>query len=198
MRRALLSGLGSVVVGVLFGRGMSQIPSPHDAHVFWVGNLCAPWLVLAFLAGRVQRRRRWAALAGVATDVACVAGFYSEFLFLPLDSMGLSPGTPVRVAVTTDVERWLTFIAPWLGAAVLGGLVYGLLGWWWRTARPLAAAVALGLPFVAEPALWPLEDGFYRGPWPLWAVEVAVGLAVVGLMAAARRRPSRTALAGPR
>lgn len=128
MRRAVLLLTGSVVVGVVFGRVMSQIPSPTDVHVFWVGNLCAPWLVLAFLAGRVQSRWAWAVLAGVVTDVGCVTGFYSEFLFLPVTAYGSAPGTPLRFVVVTDIERWLIFIAPWVAAAVVGGLVYGLLG----------------------------------------------------------------------
>ncbi len=193
MRRPLLLLLGSVVVGVLFGWGMLQIPIPRDAHVFWVGDLCAPWLLLAFLAGRVQQRWPWAVLAGAATDVGCVGGFYSEFAFLPLRDLGLPAGTSTLSATATDAERWLMFISPWLVAAVLGGVVHGLLGWWWHTSRPLAAAVALGLPFVAEPALWPLQNGSYKGPWPLWALEVAAGLALIGLMALRRRSPSSTA-----
>lgn len=88
------------------------------------------------------------------------------------------------------VVHQLLFTAPWVAAAVAGGSVYGGLGWWWRTARPRAAAVALGLPFLAEPVLWPLVNGFYRGPWPVWAVEVTVGAAVVAAMTA-RRRPAR-------
>ena len=167
MRRPLLLLLGSLALGVLFGRAMSQIPSPRDVHVFWVGNLCAPWLLLAFLAGRVQRGWPWAVAAGAATDVGCVGGFYSEFLLLPLRDLGLPAGTSTLSATATNAERWLIFISPWLVAAVLGGVAYGLLGWWWHTSRPLAAAVALGLPFLAEPALWPVDNGSYKGPWPV-------------------------------
>jgi len=188
MRRPLLLLAVSVVVGILFGRAMSQIPIPRDARVFWLGNLCAPWLLLAFLAGVAQRGRVWGALAGAATNVGCVLGFYAEFLDFSRSSLGLPDGTPMSSVVAITVERQIVFMAPWLAAAVGGGLVYGLLGWWWRTARPLAAAVALGLPFITEPALWPLQYGVYRGPWPVWALEVAAGLALIALMAIRRGR----------
>jgi hypothetical protein len=177
----------------MFGRAMSQIPIPRDAHVFWVGDLCAPWLVLAFLAGRVQRSWAWAVLGGAATDMGCVTGFYSEFLFISRESLGLPGATPWSTVAVTASEGWLVFISPWLGAAVLGGLVYGLLGWWWRTSRSFAAALALGLPFIAEPALWRLENGYYKGPWPIWAIEVTAGIVLVGVMAVRRRRPPRVA-----
>jgi len=117
VRRTLVLLLVSVVGGVVFGRVMSQLPIPRNAHVFWIGDLRAPWLVLAFLAGRVQRRWSWAVLAGVLTDVGCVNGFYSEFLFAPLQGLGLPPGTSTLSAVATDGGRWLLFIAPWLAAA---------------------------------------------------------------------------------
>lgn len=188
MRRPLLLLAGSVVAGILFGRVMSQIPIPRDARVFWLGNLCAPWLLLAFLAGTAQRGRLWAVLAGAATDVGCVLGFYAEFLTFSPRNLGLPDGTPMSSVVAIAVERHLVFMAPWLVAAVAGGLVYGLLGWWWHTTRPLAAAVALGLPFIAEPALWPLQYGVYRGPWPVWALEVTAGLALIALMAIRRGR----------
>ncbi len=188
MRRPMLLLGGSVMVGVLFGRLMSQISIPRDARVFWLGNLCAPWPLLAFLAGTVQWGRVWAVLAGAATDVGCVLGFYAEFLHFSRSILGLPDSTPMSSVVATAVERQIVFMAPWLVAAVAGGLVYGLLGWWWHTTRPLAAAVALGLPFLAEPALWPLQYGVYRGPWPVWVIEVAAGLALIALMATRRRR----------
>jgi hypothetical protein len=43
-----------VLLGGLYGYATSSIPSPRDVSVFWVGNFCAPWLVLAFAVGRTQ------------------------------------------------------------------------------------------------------------------------------------------------
>ncbi len=71
-----------VLGGGLYGLATSSIPSPYEVSAFWVGNLCAPWLVLSFLAGRTQRSWRWAVTAGALTDLACVGGFYLSFLTL--------------------------------------------------------------------------------------------------------------------
>ncbi len=64
-----------VIGGGVYGFATSSIPSPHAVTVFWMGNLCAPWLVLSFFAGRSQAAWRWAAVAGALADVACVGGW---------------------------------------------------------------------------------------------------------------------------
>jgi hypothetical protein len=184
MRTTML--LMVAVAGAAFGFGMSSIPSPHQVSVFWVGNFCAPWLVLSFLAGRTQRSWAWAAIAGVLADVACVVGFYSRFLTFDAMRLGLPLSSSLADRVSVGFTHWFNFIAPWLLAVLLGGGLYGVLGSWWRRSRSTAAGVALALPFLAEPGLWPLRNGYYQGPWFLWAVELAVGIVVAGVMV--RRR----------
>jgi hypothetical protein len=159
--------------------------------VFWVGNFCAPWLVLAFAAGHLQRGWAAAAAAGVMTELACVAGFYERFLVLPRESFGLPRTAPSATYVRTSLVHWLHFIAPWSAAALAAGLVYGLLGFAWRRFGGRAVGLALALPFLAEPGLWPLRNGYYQGPWTLWASEVAIGIGVAVVMThqAAQRRP---------
>jgi MFS family permease len=77
------------------------------------------------------------------------------------------------------VRQWLTFVGPWLLAAVAGGLLYGLAGWHWGRTRSVVAGVALGLPFVVEPLLWALFHGYVQTPWLLWLAEVILGLALI-------------------
>ncbi len=171
-----------VIGGWLYGFATSHIPSPHVISVFWIGNLCAPWLVLAFFAGRTQSSARWAVLAGILTDVACAVGFYASFyaLLFSLDAarLGLHPAAPVSTVITTWLRTWVSFTFFWVLAAVAGGALYGLLGNWWRRRRSIVAGLAIALPFVVEPVLWPLKNRYYQGPWFIWAVEVAVGLAI--------------------
>jgi hypothetical protein len=189
MRTAML--LMFAVAGAAFGFGMSSIPSPHDVSVFWVGNFCAPWLVLSFLAGRTQRSWPWAVAAGALTDIACVVGFYSRFLTFDATRWGLPLSASFADRVSVGFTHWFAFIAPWLLATLLGGGLYGVLGRWWRRSRSTAAGVGLALPFLAEPGLWPLRNGYYQGPWFLWATEVAVGVAVAGVIL--RRHASTSA-----
>jgi hypothetical protein len=53
------------------------------------------------------------------------------------------------------------------------------------------------VPFIAEPALWPLYLGRSQGPVILWVGEIVVGLAVFAwAVAVARRRPRGADAAG--
>jgi hypothetical protein len=92
--------------------------------------------------------------------------------------LGLPPVTPFFTIATTSLHSWFAFVAPWIAAAVIGGATYGLLGSWWRRRRSAAAGLAVALPFLAEPVLWPLYNGHYKGPWFIWAAEFAVGLSI--------------------
>jgi hypothetical protein len=180
-------GLG-VISGLAFGKAMSLIPSPHSVHLFWLGNLCAPWLVIAFLAGRSQLNPLRAATAGLLAETACVVGFYAQFLFPGRRSLGLSDSTPFFHYALIDLLQWLGFVAPWLLIAAATGLLYGLLGFWWRRSAPPVAALAIGLPFIAEPGLWALRDHEFRGPAILWVAEVALGVGLTILLLVRKTR----------
>ena len=134
--------------------------------------------MLSFFAGRAQTSWRSALIAGALTDVACVGGFYLSFLTLDPVELGLSASTPLPTVAPTSLVRWLDFVAYWVLAGVIGGAVYGTLGRFWRRSRLLAAGLAVAAPFIAEPGLWPLRNGYYQGPWFLWAAQMVVGLAV--------------------
>ena len=183
--------------GFAYGLVTSRIPSPHGGGVFWVGNLCAPWLVLAFMAGRAQRSLGSAALAGALTEIACVVGFYVQFLTLDALRLGLPHQTPLTEVATTSLSRWLVFISPWLVAALAAGPAYGVLGQLWGRSKALVSGLALALPFLAEPALWPLANGYYKGPGLIWAGEVTLGLLIVVAVLRTRRRLESSDGEGP-
>jgi hypothetical protein len=82
----------------LFGAAVSAIPYPSSTTLFWVGNFSAPWAVLPFIAGWAQRSWKTAALAGLLADLACVVGFYANFLTLDPRQLW-----PARVNATHDV-----------------------------------------------------------------------------------------------
>jgi Family of unknown function (DUF6518) len=180
MRRPWVLLVSSALAGLLLGRLMSSLPAPSDVGTFWVGNFSSPWAVLAFLAGWSQRSRISAAAAGIAAEVACVAGFYAKLLFVDPDRLGLPRSTDALTLIGTGVSQWLWFIAPWVAVAVGAGVVYGLLGRWWGESRSIVAGVAIALPFIVEPAAWRVYVGFGQGPLGLWLVEVAVGIAILG------------------
>ena len=194
MVRRLALLLGFVGGGFVFGNLVSRIPSPEDPALFWIGNFSAPWALLPFVTGRAQRSWSWAAAAGLLADIACVAGFYAQFVTADAGRLGLPADAPQIELVTTGVVRWLVFIAPWVGLATATGLAYGLLGWLWRRSRSMVAVVAVVAPFVAEPLAWRLYRGFLPGPAYVWLLELAVGGLVLGWMVARMRLSARQTL----
>jgi hypothetical protein len=178
----------SALTGALLGLFMSSLPAPSDIGTFWVGNFSAPWAVLAFGAGWAQRSRLWAAIGGVAAEVACVAGFYAQGLvFDPRGLFGPAPYPGLLTVIETGLSRWLWFIAPWVAVAIGAGVLYSLLGRWWGQSRSIVAGVAIALPFIVEPVAWRVYDGFARGPLVVWFVEIAVGITLLGWVLVARR-----------
>jgi hypothetical protein len=183
MRRPWVLLVFCALAGLVLGRLMSALPAPSTVTTFWVGNLSSPWAVLAFLAGWSQRSRIWAAAAGVAAEVACVAGFYGQFLvgdIVDPRRLGFVDSTDAFTLIGTAISQWLWFIAPWVVVAIGAGVVYGLLGRWWGESRSIVAGVAIALPFIVEPAAWRVYVGFGQGPPILWLAEVAVGIAILG------------------
>ena len=176
--------------GALFGRAISIIPSPEVHDVFWVANLSSPWLLLPFLAGFGQRSYRWGAITGVAADVSCVLGFYAGFLSLDPLRYGLQASAPLLQVAFASLGNWLVFIAPWVGAAVTAGLLYGLLGCWWGRTRSILPAAMVATPFILEPIAWRLREGFFPRPAMLWVVEAMLGVLTLLEMARVSRRPS--------
>ena len=144
--------------------------------MFWLGNLGSTWLVLPCLAGWVQRSRPWARVAGLLTSVASMVGFFL---------LGGAWG-PASVA----------FVASWILVGALAGAVYGLFGESWGRSRALLDGLALALPFVMEPWAWSLGLGYTQGPYPVWYVEAAVGVALVAWVVLANRRRVRELRAG--
>jgi hypothetical protein len=191
MRRSGVLLILSALAGALLGLFMESLPAPSDTGTFWVGNFSAPWAVLAFAAGWAQRSKLWAAIGGVAAEVAIVAGFYGQFLVGdfadPRKLLGSERYPGHLPFIETAVANWLSLAAPWLVLAIGAGVVYGLLGRWWGQSRSIVAGVAIALPFFVEPLAWRVYDGFLKGPLTVWAVEMAAGIALLGWVFTARR-----------
>jgi hypothetical protein len=166
-----------------FGVGMSVLKGNDGGAVRnAIGNLSAPWLALAFVAGAAAGGGRVirGALVGALATFLALGGFYVANSFV----LHLGP------------HPWLTDLRLAFGngyffkfAALSGPLFGGFGAWWGRTrSRPLAMLVA-GL-FVFEPLAWLAYRGAdYTSDAVVWAAEAAVGIAAFAL--AARRAPPR-------
>ena len=181
----------SALAGALFGVFMSSLPPSFDSGTFWIGNLAAPWAVLAFGAGWAQRSRLWAAIGGVAAEVAIVAGFYVSALVDPvIDPWAhfAAPYPGLLTSVGTGLSDWLWCVSTWAIPAIAAGVVYGLLGRWWGQSRPIVAGIAIALPFFAEPVWWRVFEGYpLEGSLVLWLLEIAVGITLLRWALVVRR-----------
>lgn len=136
-----------------------------------VGNLSAPYVVVAVVAGLVVRRWWLAALAGVAATEATVGGFYGTW------------------ATYFGHEVSQSALLQWGGAGICSGAVFGAIGWAARSRRGLRYVIPglLLLEPVATEGVAPLlaRFGFGNG-WGVvdltslfaFGVEIAVGIAV--------------------
>lgn len=182
--------LACAAMGFAYGYATSYVSSPQDPRAFWISNLAAPWLVLAFVAGALQSRVAGAAAAGVLADVACVAGFYRlpDAFFPTWYEEGVDRNTGTPSLIRTSLSRWFDVNVYWLGVAIVAGAAFGACGYVWR--RHHKAGVALGVAIALEPAYWRWTDGGWPTPVWIWPLELAAGAAVGVLLT--RIRPIRS------
>ena len=187
-REALLLLLAAAAFGALVAAVKGQDTGVRDA----LGNTSAPWVLVPFLAGARYPRIWQAALVGVATTLAAFLGFYlAEAAVLDLGPHSWTTDLRLTLSSGNVYEKW----------GILSGLVYGILGGLWASRRFPAAPVAVGLAFVAEPAIvfvlwkagiWGGGDLLLRYPW-MWAAELAIGLSCIafGVLSARSAPPGR-------
>ncbi|WP_432521642.1 DUF6518 family protein [Kineococcus sp. SYSU DK006] len=139
-----------------------------------LANAVSPWLLAPFLVGSRARSPRSAALAGVAACTAQVLGYY---LVAALRGFAVNP--PV--------------VGVWLVAGVAGGVVFGLAGRGWRSARGWGR----GLGAALLVAVWLCEALRYALVlrYPEDAVVFAVVAAALWLLLGRRGAQHRRTLA---
>jgi hypothetical protein len=120
-----------VALGVLTQIGQSVLPDGLRQ----VANSISVWVVVAFFVGTIASTPRSASVAGFVALVAALIGYYGMIWI----RFGYSGGGSSLVL--------------WTVGALLGGVVFGPSGWYWRrtTGNARIAAIALlAAVFVAE------------------------------------------------
>jgi hypothetical protein len=157
----------SAVAGLALGAASVYPYVYTNGPLHLLGNSAAVWLLAAFGVGVVGGQPGRGALAGAILLVATVASFFTVYnVLFPADRVG-------RV------------VAFWLGAAVVGGPLFGLAGGIWRSGGSLrrgVTAAIVGGAFVAEAlAFEPVSGEVWR-----W-FEVIGGVALCLVLATNRR-----------
>lgn len=155
MLRIVAVVLAGLATGVVTQLGQGLLPDGWSQ----APNAISPWVLVAFLVGSAIESRPTAVVAGIATLVLALVGYYAmtELRF------GIGGGTNALVF--------------WGLGALVGGPVFGLAGYAWRTSPERRyRAAALGLLAAAFIA----EGGYHAVV--LSEPPVGVGFAIAGLL----------------
>jgi hypothetical protein len=175
-----------LLAGLLFGVLVAVIKGQDAGVRNALGNASAPWVVVPFLAGMRADRVLHGALLGIATTVASFFGFYvAEAAILDLGPHPWYIDLKLTVLTVNVYEKW----------GLVSGSVYGALGAVWASRRLIAAPIALGLAFLAEPLILLLlsRAGVWGGgglldhSW-MWIAEVLLGVGAITVVVSRTRR----------
>jgi hypothetical protein len=187
--------LGVVGAAVVFGLVAAWVKDPGSSGLGEaaqvrgaLGNLSAPWLLLAFAAGSTARRVGAGAAAGlVATTAALVAFYVANALVVDLGHHGLA----------ADLRLELAGNRYYLAAGLLSGPVFGAVGVWMRRTGSLRLSIIAGSLMLCEPvalaalgavpvpasvpllAGWSVGSGTSQPQLLVYAAEAVGGLALV-------------------
>jgi hypothetical protein len=165
-----------VIIGL--GIGVGSLLAQASLPTGWsqVGNSGSVWLVGAFAAGSLMLTLRGAALAGLATLLLAVVGYYVSLQLW----RGWS-GAPSSIVF-------------WLALALVGGPLFGAAGCSWHDPRPWRRATGIGLlgaAFIAEG----LHHRWRIAESPVAWAFVGVGLLIPLLLARTRLDRLRASIA---
>jgi hypothetical protein len=171
----------AIVAGFLFGAADQYLGSLKAGAVLgtwtWtVSGMSAPWLILPFVAGVTQERRRRAMALGLVVTMAALAGYFamsnSPMEGAPLDRFWGGVATMISTG----------YNPLWILAGIATGPLYGFLGHRWRVARSWISAVLVTAALCFEPLARKFA-GMLSGPPLVWGVEVVIGAFVAVLFA---------------
>ncbi len=146
--------VAGLATGVLTQLGQGSLPDGWSQ----AANAISPWLLVAFLVASTMTSPPRAATAGIGVLLLALVGYDLAILV----RYGYVPSLGPRVL--------------WGVGALVGGVVFGIAGRWWRAGSRRQRALALGLlvaVFVAE--------GIYNAVI-LSAPAVGAGFTAVGLL----------------
>jgi len=162
-----------VIGGLVFGAGDQYLGTGHAANAmgWWtisVSLLSAPWLILPFLVGSTQRRPRRAAVAGLVVTLSALAGYFSMTLS-PMEGVHFSL-MELRALLGTNQLNEI--------GGLVGGPLFGWLGYRWHARRSWLAAVLVTGALCLEPLGVTVAGRSVGRSGFVWAFEVVVGAAV--------------------
>src|ERR1700722_10130491 len=130
------------VLAFVFGFAVATLEGQGGGLLDGVGNLSAPWLLVAFLPGLGSRSAVKGALAGLAATMLALAGFYLA-LALHADYGLHSLRAGLDLAFSANRRYFL--------AGLVSGPIFGVVGAWWGSRGDRRPALAVGALLLAQP-----------------------------------------------
>ncbi|MRN52657.1 DUF6518 family protein [Paenibacillus monticola] len=149
-----------IVVGILTVLGQGILPGNWNS----LANSGTVWLIPTFFIGALGSRKLTAAINGILSLFGMVAGYYAYAMLIQ------------------DVSHSLYYILLWTGAAVVGGIIFGIAGHLWRQGRSWwrhCGSALLGGVFITEGLNLFIHIDDYRHMLAVGVVEIIVGLGLV-------------------
>lgn len=186
----------ALLTAFAFGIAMGTFKGDSSGLRGAVGNLSAPWLLVAFLPAVSCRTTARGAFAGLTATSVALVGFYAALTLALAGHLG-GGGHGREFLVEVEANR-IYFLA-----GLVTGPLLGALGAWVGRRHPEMVALTVGALMAGEILAVALAQGHQLAPPPLyfrWAVsawppyigECLLGVAVI-VTTVARRRSRRQA-----
>ncbi|WP_240040977.1 DUF6518 family protein [Paenibacillus ginsengarvi] len=149
------AGVG-IVVGILTVLGQEVLPGNWGS----LANSGTAWLIPAFFVGGLGPSKLKAAVASILTLCGMVTGYYGYAMTIQ------------------DVAHSVFYILVWAGAAILGGLIFGIAGFLWgqdQGSKHKYGSALIGGVFITEGLDLYLHIDDYGHMLPVGAVKITVG-----------------------
>ena len=172
----------AALAGLAFGAADQYLGnfSSLGAWAASVSGLSAPWLLLPFLAGATQDRRRRAMLVGLVVTLAALVG-YVAMTYSPWENVPVSRFWSGVVAMVRSGQN-----PTWFAGGLVMGPVFGSLGQRWRVDRWWPAAALVVATLLLEPVARALA-GMRSNPALVWELELLVGVLAAASFLSRRR-----------
>jgi hypothetical protein len=157
----------AALAAVLFGITMALVKGDSPGFRGAVGNLSAPWLLVAFLPALRCRSAARGAAAGLMSTIVALTGFYATLTVVLAGH--LHGGGYLRELVVETTANRIYFVA-----GVVTGPLMGVLGAWVGSHRRAVAPYVVGGLVATEAAAVALVQGHQLAPPPFyfrWGVD---------------------------
>jgi Family of unknown function (DUF6518) len=187
LRRTFAALLTAFVVGIALGAFKGDSSGLRGA----IGNLSAPWLLVAFLPAVGCRTAVRGAVMGLASTMAALVGFYAALALVLAGHLG-GGGHIREFAVEAGANR-IYFLA-----GLVTGPLLGAIGAWMGRRHPGMVGLATGTVMAGEILAVALVQGHQIAPpplylkwavdaWPPYVAECALGLGIIVVTLTRRR-----------